>query len=108
MTSAMMSFQVSGVVLGEMLVTVVIGARISEDVDEFATLNLAVMASGLLLCLLLTVVLARLLASGHALAAASSRAGKEPEEEAAAEREALISQWLVPPARALETIVPRE
>ncbi len=91
MTSAMMSFQVSGAVLGEMLVTVIIGARISEDVDEFATLNLAVMASGLLLCLLLSAVLARLPASEHALAAASSRSRKEQEEEAA-EREALIGQ----------------
>eukprot|EP01043_Picozoa_sp_COSAG02_P015157 COSAG02_NODE_639_length_19078_cov_9.380262_9_plen_296_part_00 len=90
MTSAMMSFQVSGAVLGEMLVTVAIGARISEDVDEFATLNLAVMASGLMLCLLLSAVLARLPASVDAPGTASIHSGKKQEEDAAAEREALI------------------
>ena len=91
MSSAMMSFQVSGAVLGEMLVTVVIGARIGEDIDEFSILTLAVMAFGLLLCLLLSVILARLPNPAHAHSATSDSSTKE-EEAAAAEREALIGQ----------------
>ena len=89
MSSAMMSFQVSGAVLGEMLVSVVIGARISSDIDEFSVLTLAVMAFGLLLCVLLSVILARL-PNPHTRAI-SDPSTKE-EDAAAAEREALIRQ----------------
>ena len=43
-----------------MLITVLIGARMSEDVDEFADWTLAVMAAGFILCLVLRAVLSRL------------------------------------------------
>ena len=53
-----MSFQVSGAVCGEMLVTVAIGAAMSGgDVDQFAVLTFATMAAGLLLCVGLTYAL---------------------------------------------------
>eukprot|EP01046_Picozoa_sp_COSAG06_P032615 COSAG06_NODE_3274_length_5576_cov_2.383942_2_plen_330_part_00 len=93
MTSAMMSFQVSGAVLGEMLVTVVIGARISEDIDEFGTLNLGVMACGLVLCVVLSAILARLPPPPPPPAAQGEREGVEGGDVnvAAAEREALLS-----------------
>lgn len=91
MSSAMMSFQVSGAVLGEMLVTVIIGARISNDIDEFATLNLAVMACGLLLCLLLSAILARVPPSSGKASGGVASDPSEHHAEEAAERQALIS-----------------
>ena len=40
MTSRQMSIQVCWAVVGEMVVTVVVGARMAVDVDEFAVWNL--------------------------------------------------------------------